>query len=252
MSFTHNLPTIAVDGRPLRRTVWYAAWLVPLAAGPVWAVLLRETGLTESVASVTGFVMISLLAATSYTDVRWKRIPNWATYSAIGWALGINALASAVLSPETLVKIRPDTGGFAGNRLADTFAYLGPIGFVESLSGAGVCLGAMLVVYLFSGQGAGDAKLATAMGAILGPERGFFIVMWSHLIAGAVVLVWALWRISWPKVIELAVLYVGVVPPGSREMGPTPSWKWLLHRPVPLAPFFALGTAATLLGIFIP
>ncbi len=44
-----------------------------------------------------------LLAATSYTDLRWRRIPNWATYTALAWALATEAAAASSANAMTLI-----------------------------------------------------------------------------------------------------------------------------------------------------
>ena len=232
-----------------RKLAWHAAWLLPALLGPTWAVLLGRMHASTTVASVTGFIMVCLLAATSYTDLRWKRIPNWATYSAVLWALAINAFASLTLGPEAIERIRSGLGDCGADPIYTQIAYLGPIGFLQSAAGAGVCFAAMFLVYSFAGGGAGDAKMATAMGAILGVQRGFLVLMWAHVIAGVVVVAWALCRFGWPKLVEICAVYLNVKLPGYGKISGPPSWKWLMHRPVPLAPFFALGTIATLLEL---
>ena len=118
--------------------------------------------------------------------------------------------------------------------------------------GAGVCLGIMLVVYLFGGQGAGDAKLAATLGALLGPEKGFWILMSTHLIAGVLVLLWSLSRIVRPRLCSLCHLQLREFSLVFHDIPTVFGSKDFLKRRVPLAPFFALGTAATLLGVLMP
>ena len=248
-SATNRRPLKPGSPKNARKLAWHAAWLLPALLGPTWAVLLGRMHASTTVASVTGFIMVCLLAATSYTDLRWKRIPNWATYSAVLWALAINAFASLTLGPESIDRIRSGLGDGGTNPIYTQIAYLGPIGFLQSAAGAGVCFAAMFLVYSFAGGGAGDAKMATAMGAILGVQRGFLVLMWAHVIAGVVVAAWVVYRVGRPKLVELCAVYLNVKLPGYGNISEPPSWKQLMHRPVPLAPFFALGTVATLLEL---
>ena len=90
---------------------------------------------------------ISALAVTliaAWTDWRTRRIPNWLTMPALVLGIGTHALAA----------------GWPGAK--------------ASLEGAGLAMAILLPFVIVRGLGAGDWKLMTAVGALLGP--GLFIV----------------------------------------------------------------------------
>ncbi len=82
-------------------------------------------------------LLVPVAAAGSYFDLRYRRIPNWLTAAGVVAGLAVNAAGG---------RLWPAVGGMLA-------------GFVV-----------LLVPYLFGGLGAGDVKLLTAFGAILGPS----------------------------------------------------------------------------------
>lgn len=130
-----------------------------------------------------------LLAHASYTDLRWRRIRNWAVASAA--AVGV-LLALA-------------TRGLPGLLVA----------------GEGIAAGAgwwLAVTYLK--LGAGDAKLAMAIGAILGPGAALTGPALGYGLCAVALLPWIAWR----KVHGLA-------------------WREVA---LPMAPWIAVGTVLVL------
>src|SRR6266566_4226697 len=83
-------------------------------------------------------VLIALVTAAAWSDLRTKRIPNWIT--APGAVLGF------------LLQVWH--GGLHGA--------------LASLAGAGLGLAIFLVLYIAAGMGAGDVKLFSAVGAFVG------------------------------------------------------------------------------------
>jgi len=99
-------------------------------------------------------LMIVLLIAV-VTDLRSSRIPNWLTFSAMGFAL-------------------------AGH------AWLGSMhGVLFSLAGLGTGLGLFFLIYLAGGIGAGDVKLMAAIGAFVG-VYGVLSSAWLAMVVGGV------------------------------------------------------------------
>jgi prepilin peptidase CpaA len=98
-------------------------------------------------------VAVSVTAA--FTDVRGRRIPNRLTYSAI--------VAGMVLQT----------------------AIYGWRGLLLSVGGALLFGGVFLLLHLVRGIGAGDVKLAAALGAIIG-TAGSLQVMFATAVAGGV------------------------------------------------------------------
>ena len=99
-----------------------------------------------------------------WTDWRWRRIPNWLTVPALLAGSLVNSWA----------------GGWAGAK--------------ESLLGAGLGLGLLLPVVLIRSLGAGDWKLAGALGAFLGPSRMVTVLLGTILVAGLMAVVLIIWK----------------------------------------------------------
>jgi prepilin peptidase CpaA len=101
------------------------------------------------------WILLTLLAAAAgFTDLRWRRIPNWLTVP--GCLLGI-----AVYSLEA---------GWRGTK--------------ESLLGSGLGLLVLLPFVLIRSLGAGDWKLVGAVGAFLGPRPLMAVLFTTILVAG--------------------------------------------------------------------
>jgi prepilin peptidase CpaA len=103
-------------------------------------------------AILAGAVLLSLIAG--YTDLRSRRIPNWLTVP----GLLIGVAASTAL------------GGWTG--------------FKTSLLGAAIGLALLLPFVLLRSLGAGDWKLAGALGAFAGPSLLVNLLMGSVFVAG--------------------------------------------------------------------
>jgi prepilin peptidase CpaA len=105
-----------------------------------------------------------VLSVATFTDLRSRRIPNWL----VGPFLVLGIVASAWLH--------------------------GWHGLGQSFSGLG--LGLLLYGFLFwmGGMGAGDVKLAAAIGAWIGPNQLFIALIVTAMAGGIMILVWALVR----------------------------------------------------------
>lgn len=175
--------------------------------------------------SLAGGGLVLVLAVCAYTDLTARRIPNWATYSAALWALLLNAahdlrLTAWLATPEEL----------------------GAIGLGQSLVGAGICFATLFLVYSLAGGGAGDVKLAAAIGAFLGAEKGLWAIGLTYLLAGLATVGWTIWRIGPIKLGHTFMRRAGKVFLSNCVAATTPDEQALLASPVPLAGFFALGT----------
>lgn len=224
--------------RPLRRNprgIGYLVLTVPLLWGPIWAAVGAAMFGPQTVASWSGFVLVALLVVCSYTDTRFRRIPNWATYTSVLWALGLNAAAWL-------------TAGLPGG--AAWADYLGAIGLTNSLIGAAACFGVMLFLHVACGSGAGDVKLACAIGALLGVERGLEVLIWCHVLAAAVAAVWMIWRIGPLTLATILLRRVGSGLFPQWVAPPTGDKVRALRQPIPLAGFFAAGVVFTLTGVW--
>jgi prepilin peptidase CpaA len=124
-------------------------------------------------------VLLGLLVAATYTDVRWRRIPNAITYPGMLAALALGAWTT-----------------LAGSTALATIPTLG-----ESLLGWLAC-GLMMVAcfVLFPGQiGGGDVKLIAMMGAFLGVYAGLEALLWTLVLGACVGLIRLVWLLgAWP------------------------------------------------------
>lgn len=94
-----------------------------------------------------------LLIAAIY-DIRFRKIPNWLTFSTMGWATVYHVM----------------TSGFEG--------------FLFSIGGLCVGIATLIVFYLIGGMGAGDVKLMGAIGGVLGPKGVITAFLFTGLIGG--------------------------------------------------------------------
>jgi prepilin peptidase CpaA len=215
-----------------RQRAWLVALFGPALLGPVWALALGGWA-PGTLGTWSGVLLLVLAATCAYTDLRWKKIYNWATYSAFLWALLLNTSVS-LLAPDAP---------------AESFwARLGAVGLGNSLLGAGLCFAIMLLIYRLSGGGAGDVKLAGAIGGLLGPQDGLTVLVYTYIAAGVVILAWVIWTLGPVFLLKALLRRVGALLWPSRIAPPAPSQQKLLNHAVPLAAFFAIGVVAVLLG----
>ena len=151
-----------------------------------------------------------VLSVATFTDLRNRRIPNWLVVPFM--VLGL--IASAWLH------------GWHG--LGQSFGGLG--------------LGILLYGFLFwmGGMGAGDVKLAAAIGAWIGPNQLFFALIVTAMAGGLMVFVWALFGGFLKEMFTGA----GNLAFGwkDREMREEMVLTNPLKRKMPYAPAIAIGT----------
>lgn len=98
--------------------------------------------------------LAAVLLMAMWTDLRSSRIPNWLTFSAMGFALVVHAWLGGVL------------------------------GALVCLEGLGAGLGLFLILYASGSIGAGDVKLMAAVGAIIGPSGALMTAVLAILVGG--------------------------------------------------------------------
>jgi len=187
-----------------------AAFLVIVV--PAWACLGSMMFPGNPFATATGSVLLVGLLASAYTDMKWRLIPNWFTYSAILFGFALNLVESYTL--------------FKWNGV------LGGVGISECLVGFAILFVGLLVIFSFSGGGAGDVKLVGAIGALLGFVRGTEAVCVSFIACAVLSVGWELRR-RFPR-----RAFADVESEQNEKM---------MGLQIPLAPFFALGTFLVLL-----
>ena len=109
-----------------------------------------------------GAALLALIAG--FTDLRSRRIPNWLT---------VPALCAGIIANTVL-------GGWAGLK--------------TSLLGAGLGLLLLLPFVMLRSLGAGDWKLAGAMGAFVGPSVLIDLLLASVFVAGVMALVLVIYK----------------------------------------------------------
>ena len=97
-------------------------------------------------------------------DWRYRRIPNWLTVSGLAAGVAVN-----------------------------TILYRWP-GLKAALLGTALGLGLLLPFVLVRSLGAGDWKLAGALGACLGPRQLLSVLMGTILVAGVMALAVVIWK----------------------------------------------------------
>jgi prepilin peptidase CpaA len=107
---------------------------------------------------------VLLAAIAGWTDYRSRRIPNWLTVSGLFVGIAANALV----------------GGWQGLK--------------TSLLGAGLGLLLLLPLVILRSLGAGDWKLAGALGAFVGPGVMFNLLLASIFVAGAMAVVLIIYK----------------------------------------------------------
>ena len=108
-------------------------------------------------------VAMLVLVAAIY-DIRYRRIPNWLTLSFLPLGFVLNAF----LFPWQ--------------------------GLLDAALGFGLAILIYMPLYVLHGRGAGDVKLAMALGALVGPKAFFIVFVFSGLLGGLLALVMMLAR----------------------------------------------------------
>jgi prepilin peptidase CpaA len=188
-------------------------------------------------------VLLAVLAACTVTDVQSHRIYNWATYSAFLWALVINIVATAWPGGSEIIASVTSKAATVGPKM------LGGVGIGQSFGGAALCFVITLAGYHMSGRGAGDVKLAAVLGALLGVHHGVFAVAYSYIVAAAAIIVWSTWVNGPLAIVKACLRSIGNLLGPLWPFPPSSSDTALLVRPIPLGPYFAIGTLLVVLEL---
>jgi prepilin peptidase CpaA len=173
--------------------------------------------------TLAGFVLVSAATAAAVTDLLWHRIPNWITYTAACWGIMLSTCFTISES---------ETGH---SRVAS-------IGAGSSFGGGVALFLVAWLIFSITRSGAGDVKLAAAIGTLLGPAEGMDALLYTFAIAGFAILGWSILRFGPVVIVATLARSTGnfliprlIGPPSERQ-------RTLLAVPVPLAPFFAVGS----------
>jgi prepilin peptidase CpaA len=162
-------------------------------------------------------ILIVLLTAAVATDLKSHRIPNLLLWPALSLAFMLHMTSGGI---DGLIFT---TGGLA-------------LGFAM-----------LLPLYSVGGMGAGDIKLLSVVGSLLGPW-GALVAGVATMIAGALFgITFIVWRCIWPKI---ALREVQAIGPLGRQTGSVLSLGSANGRKpvsyIPYAPAIAAGTVAAL------
>lgn len=102
--------------------------------------------------------------AAGITDLRWRKIPNWLTYSAVPVAVALHWVCA------------------------------GPRSALLSLAGAGLGLAILLPFVLLRQLGGGDWKLVGALGAFFEPRRLILVLFLTLIINLFMAIIFVIWR----------------------------------------------------------
>lgn len=123
-------------------------------------------------------LVLTITGAAAFWDARTGRIPNWITAPAFGLALAFQAWGAYGLAQ-------------SGQGL-DGAAALRHVTWAI-IAGMVVCAVLPLLLYCVDAMGGGDVKLLAALGALLGAELGFQLLVYSMVAAtiyGLAVMAW--------------------------------------------------------------
>ncbi len=209
---------------PIMNRPWVIFSASVVCLGSIWATIPWQTS-SPWIATFACYMITQLLMVCVATDLTERRIPNWATYPVFALGLAVNVVAHFL----------PSSAGFWG-----------AVGLGQSLGGGFGMLAIMLVIFSLSGGGAGDVKLSACLGAVLGWRVAVDAMLYSFIVAGAAMLCYAIWVVGPWVLVSSATrgvlhwfLPMHVDPPGAMH-------SEFFRRKLPLAPFFACGTALAL------
>ncbi len=198
--------------------------------------------------TASGLVLGALLSVTMWTDSKWKKIPNWLTYPAFGWAMVFNTVGSILakyslsVSPEAVLC-------FAGQPVVGP-PQIGAIGIKASLLGASACFGTMVIVSAWVRGAGGDVKLMTAVGALVGGRVGVSAICFGYMFAGLTAAAMCIWHYGPLNVLFGLQRWIGHLAMPLWFQKPNIEDAHFLRKSMPLGVYLALGAIVAML--FIP
>jgi Flp pilus assembly protein protease CpaA len=208
---------LAATEWPVRN--WLIAAAFPLVGAAPWLYFVGGRDWPAPFASLTGLILLAMLFTVAITDLKWWRIPNWATYTTVLWA---GALHGIVYLTQDKTLTLPTVNG---TRTASTQEWL--TGIDPNVGLAGFIGGFIVVALLWwvFNRGGGDVKLYAAIGSLVGIELIVWVIGMGFIvaaIAGAIHIMWVAGPLGFFS-------------------------KKQMVKKTPLAPFLAVGTLLALL-----
>lgn len=132
--------------------------------------------LSEILSAAQGYILAVLLLYAVFTDCREHKIHNLPTFCGLLAGLGLSWLR----------------GGWNGVSAGGIWAK--QVCLCDSLTAAAVLFAVFFVAYLLGGLGAGDVKLAAAVGALTGVQFSLWAALYTALAGLPIALFLLVWR----------------------------------------------------------
>lgn len=168
--------------------------------------LRRDSGV--GVHSIAWWPTVVVVSIATFTDLRSRRIPNWLVLPFLGAGIAVSVWMH------------------------------GWHGLGESLGGMALGLLLFGIFFWMGGMGAGDVKLAAAIGAWIWPSQLLLALVFTGLVGGVMVLLWALAG----GFLKDLFKGTGDLVFGWRQRDPEAVLSNPLRRKMPYGPAIALGT----------
>jgi prepilin peptidase CpaA len=153
-----------------------------------------------------------VVAVATFTDLRSRRIPNWLVLPFLAAGLTVSGWLE------------------------------GWHGIEQSLMGLGLGILLFGVLFWMGGMGAGDVKLAGAIGAWIGPMQLFFALVVTGIVGGIMAVGWAIAGGFFSDLLKGSGNLIFGRKKGDTEPGQELTLSNPKTRKIPYAPAIALGT----------
>lgn len=159
---------------------------------------------------------IGLTLMAVYSDLRWRKIPNYLTLPAVAL-------------------------GFLLNFLGDGWS-----GVLSAFFGLVVGMSLLMLPYLLGGMGGGDVKLMGALGTLLGSHAILYVFLYTSLVGGLIAIVVAVANQSLIETFKRIWLFLKCI-----FLFRAPSTGALVFKKSPTMPYGVAIGAGTLLYLVV-